>query len=60
MKIVRAADNGERIAGVFNFSDDIQEVYSDIRAGRELIAGCDIDGTTLTLNPWQVMWIKEN
>ncbi|MFO3695723.1 sugar phosphorylase [Enterobacter huaxiensis] len=60
LKIVRAADNGERIAGVFNFSDDIQEVYSDIRAGRELIAGCDISGTTLTLNPWQVMWIKEN
>ncbi|WP_263069905.1 sugar phosphorylase [Enterobacter huaxiensis] len=60
LKIVRAADNGERITGVFNFSDDIQEVYSDIRAGRELIAGCDISGTTLTLNPWQVMWIKEN
>lgn len=60
LKIVRAADNGECITGVFNFSDDIQEVYSDIRAGRELIAGCDISGTTLTLNPWQVMWIKEN
>lgn len=60
LKIVRVADNGERITGVFNFSDDIQEVYSDIRAGRELIAGCDISGTTLTLNPWQVMWIKEN
>jgi sucrose phosphorylase len=60
LKIVRAADNGERITGVFNFSDDIQEIYSDIRAGRELIAGCDISATTLTLNPWQVMWIKEN
>ncbi|WP_343645393.1 sugar phosphorylase [Enterobacter sp.] len=60
LKIVRTADNGERVTGLFNFSNHIQEINADIHAGRELIAGEDIRGTTLTLDPWQVMWIKEN
>lgn len=59
-KIVRSADNGEKITALFNFSDRKQNIDSDIHAGRELITGCDIRGRTLTLNPWQVMWIKEN
>jgi len=59
-KIIRTAENGERITALFNFSEHKQNIYSDIETGRELITGDDIRGTTLTLNPWQVMWIKEN
>ncbi len=59
-KITRTADNGERITALFNFSNQQQNIHSDIENGRELIAGEDIRSTTLTLNPWQVMWIKEN
>ncbi len=59
-KIIRTADNGERITALFNFSNQQQNIHSDIENGRELIAGEDIRTTTLTLNPWQVMWIKEN
>ncbi len=59
-KIIRTADNGERITALFNFSNHQQNIHSDIETGRELIAGEDIGSTTLSLNPWQVMWIKEN
>ncbi len=59
-KIIRTATNGERITALFNFSNQYQNLYTDINTGRELIAGNPINGTTLTLNPWQVMWIKEN
>ena len=59
-KIIRMAGNGERITALFNFSDQQQNIHSSIETGRELITGNDINGTTLTLNPWQVMWIKEN
>ncbi len=59
-KIIRTADNGERITALFNFSNHQQNIHSDIETGRELIAGEDIRSTTLSLNPWQVMWIKEN
>lgn len=60
LKIVRVADCGEKITALFNFSDSPQTVESDIHSGRELISGEDITDTTLTLNPWQVLWIKEN
>jgi sucrose phosphorylase len=54
------ADCGEKITALFNFSDNSQTVESDIHSGRELISGKDITDTTLILNPWQVLWIKEN
>lgn len=60
LKIVRVADCGEKITALFNFSDNSQTVESDIDSGRELISGKDITDTTLLLNPWQVLWIKEN
>lgn len=59
-KIVRIADNGERITALFNFSNDIQHLPSNSQSGKDLITGININDTTLTLNPWQVMWIKEN
>ncbi len=59
-KIIRTADNGERITALFNFSNHQQNIHSNIETCRELIAGEDIRSTTLSLNPWQVMWIKEN
>ncbi|EGQ5299944.1 sugar phosphorylase [Enterobacter hormaechei subsp. hormaechei] len=60
LKIVRVAKNGERITALFNFSNKIQTVYEQTHFGKELLSGQDISGTELTLNPWQVMWIKEN
>jgi len=60
LKIIRVAENGERITALFNFSQHIQTVNSEGISGTELITKQNISGTTLTLNPWQVMWIKEN
>ncbi|EMJ5881005.1 sugar phosphorylase [Enterobacter cloacae] len=58
-KIVRIADDGERITALFNFSNDIQCVFFNRQSGKDLITGINISNMTLTLNPWQVMWIKE-
>ncbi|WP_312079455.1 sugar phosphorylase [Leclercia sp.] len=60
LKITRVADNGGRITALFNFSDRIQSVYSENLSGTDLISHQDIRGTDLSLNPWQVMWIKEH
>ncbi|HIC0164557.1 TPA: sugar phosphorylase [Enterobacter hormaechei] len=60
LKIVRVAENGERMTAQFNFSNKMQTVYGQTLFGTELLSGQDISGTELTLNPWQVMWIKEN
>lgn len=60
LKIIRNAENGERITALFNFSNECQNISLAVKAGKELITGKNINGTTLTLNPWQVMWIKEN
>ncbi|ELN2576506.1 TPA: sugar phosphorylase [Enterobacter kobei] len=60
LKIVRVAENGERITALFNFSHNVHTVYEEALSGVELLSGQAIDGTELTLNPWQVMWIKEN
>lgn len=60
LKIVRVAENGERMTALFNFSNKMQTVYGQTIFGTELLSGQDISGTELTLNPWQVMWIKEN
>lgn len=49
-----------KVTALFNFSDGIQTVESDIHSGTELISGKDITDKTLTLYPWQVLWIKEN
>lgn len=60
LKIVRVADNGERITALFNFSNNVHTVYGDTLTGMELLSGQAVSGKELTLNPWQVMWIKEN
>ena len=60
LKITRVANKGERITALFNFSDRIQPVYSGCLSGTDLISHQDIRGTDLSLNPWQVMWIKEH
>ncbi|HDT4050829.1 TPA: sugar phosphorylase [Enterobacter bugandensis] len=60
LKIVRVAENGERIKALFNFSNNVHTVYGDTLTGMELLSGQAVSGKELTLNPWQVMWIKEN
>ena len=51
LKIVRIADNGERIIALFNFSNDIQHVPSNSQAGKDLITGNNINDTTLVMTP---------
>ena len=58
LKIVRVAENGERITALFNFSNNVHTVYGEALSGMELLSGQAVSGTELTLNPWQVMWIK--
>lgn len=60
LKIVRVAENGERITALFNFSNNVYTVYGDTLTGMELLSGQAVSDKELTLNPWQVMWIKEN
>ena len=60
LKIIRVAENGERITALFNFSNNVHTVYGDTLTGMELLSGQAVSGKELTLNPWQVMWIKEN
>ena len=60
LKIVRVAENGEEITALFNFSNNVHTVYGDTLTGMELLSGQAVSGKELTLNPWQVMWIKEN
>lgn len=60
LKIVRVAENGERITALFNFSNNVHTVYGDTLTGMELLSGQAVSGKELTFNPWQVMWIKEN
>ncbi|MCX5572402.1 sugar phosphorylase [Enterobacter sp. E-TC7] len=60
LKIVRVAENGEKITALFNFSNNVHTVYGDKLTGMELLSGQAVSGKELTLNPWQVMWIKEN
>ncbi|MCC2000254.1 sugar phosphorylase [Enterobacter bugandensis] len=60
LKIVRVAENGERITALFNFSNNVHTVYGDTLTGMELLSGQAVSDKELTLNPWQVMWIKED
>ena len=60
LKIVRVAENGERITALFNFSNNVHTVNEETLNGTELLSGQAVSGKELTLNPWQVMWIKEN
>ncbi|MRS89092.1 sugar phosphorylase [Enterobacteriaceae bacterium RIT714] len=59
LKIIRTAENGERITALFNFDEQPQTIYVDINDGKELLTDSRIRGETITLNPWQVMWIKD-
>lgn len=60
LRIVRVSSSGERITALFNFTDTTQNIAVTTKNGRELITDTAICGSSLTLNPWQVMWIKEN
>ncbi len=59
MKIVRAANTDEKITALFNFSDCIQTVDAGVNSGIDLMTETLVSGETLTLQPWQVMWIKK-
>ncbi|HHE5697090.1 TPA: sugar phosphorylase [Citrobacter amalonaticus] len=58
LRIIRSADERETINAFFNFSDRIQIIDAGIYTGTDLISGINVSGETLTLQPWQAMWIK--
>ncbi|MDI3362888.1 alpha-amylase family glycosyl hydrolase [Lelliottia sp. V89_10] len=59
LRIIRVAGNGERITALFNFQEHAQTISLEIQSGTELLTGTPVSGNSVTLNPWQVMWIKE-
>ncbi len=50
-------DNG-KLTALFNFSERPQTIIHECKNARELINGVDINTSNLTLDPWQVMWIR--
>lgn len=58
LKIVRAGNESEALTALFNFSDQKQIVDAALPAGFDLISERNVSGKTVTLQPWQVMWIK--
>lgn len=58
LKLVRISAVGEKITAFFNFQNRGQTLYDDIPSGVELLTDSNITNSVLTLNPWQVMWIK--
>lgn len=59
LRIIRSADEHETINAFFNFSDRIQIINAGIYTGLDLISRVNVSGETITLQPWQVMWIKK-
>ncbi|WP_449551084.1 sugar phosphorylase [Lelliottia amnigena] len=58
LKLVRTSAVGEKITAFFNFQNRVQTLFDDIPSGVELLTDSNITNSVLTLNPWQVMWIK--
>lgn len=58
LEITRISASGEELTAFFNFQNRVQTLYDDIPYGVELLTGSNITNSLLTLNPWQVMWIK--
>lgn len=58
LKLVRTSSMGEKITAFFNFQNRVQTLFDDIPSGVELLTDSNITNSVLTLNPWQVMWIK--
>jgi len=58
LKLVRTSAVGEEITAFFNFQNRVQTLFDDIHSGVEILTDSNITNSVLTLNPWQVMWIK--
>ncbi len=59
MEIIRTANNGVQITALFNISDKPQTISYDACGQRELISGVTPENGTLTLAPWQAMWLNK-
>lgn len=58
LKIIRTPKEGAEIIGLFNISQHVQTISTDINKGCDLISGINICSENVTLQPWQVMWIQ--
>ncbi|POP44373.1 sugar phosphorylase [Superficieibacter electus] len=59
MQITRTASNGEEITALFNISDHQQCIEAKVKGGFDLINKHVVMDTSITLQPWQVIWIKK-
>ncbi|EKP4477043.1 sugar phosphorylase [Cronobacter dublinensis] len=59
LEIIRTAESGMKITALFNFSEVSQSISYDARGQRELISGVTPANGTLTLAPWQAMWLSK-
>ncbi|MNZ84248.1 Sucrose phosphorylase [compost metagenome] len=58
LKITRTSAGGEQLTAFFNFQSKVQTLSDNIPFGVELLTRSNITNSSLTLDPWQVMWIK--
>lgn len=59
LEIIRTAENGVSVAALFNLSDKLQVISYDAPGCCDLISGTTINTASLTLAPWQAMWLSK-
>lgn len=59
LEIIRTAENGESVAALFNLSDQWQVISYDASGCCDVISGTTINTASLTLAPWQAMWLSK-
>lgn len=59
LEIIRTAKNGESVAALFNLSDQWQVISYDAPGCCDVISGTTINTASLTLAPWQAMWLSK-
>ncbi|CCJ75462.1 Putative sucrose phosphorylase [Cronobacter muytjensii 530] len=59
MEIIRTARGARVYTALFNISDKPQTISYDACGQRDLISGVTPENGTLTLAPWQAMWLNK-
>ncbi|CCJ73274.1 Putative sucrose phosphorylase [Cronobacter condimenti 1330] len=59
MEIIRTPEKGEPVTALFNVSDSVQVIPFNANGLRELLSGVTVNNDSLTLAPWQAMWLSK-
>ena len=59
LRITRTPKDGDEIVALFNISQYPQVISIDISNGFDLVNDVNVCSGNITLQPWQVMWIKK-